>query len=153
MPEPSLVQVHIARRIGDAWEYLAVKRAQDRVTYPGIWSVVTGRIEQGELATETALRELYEETALRPTEMYCLPILIEFFSVRQNLTVHVPVFGMIVAADADVIINDEHSDFRWLPYDDIIDILPLPGLVQGTTILREYILDNEERKLFHIPLA
>ena len=143
-----MVQVHIARRIGAEVEYLALKRSDDEDIYPGIWQVVTGMIEPAESAQEAALRELHEEVGLRPREFYCLPYITSFYSIRRNQVQHVPVFGAIVDEDAEVVLSDEHSVYKWVSYDEIVGLLPFPSHKEGTKVMRDYVVDNKNKHLF-----
>jgi len=47
-------------------EILLVRRADDRVFYPGVWDVVGGHCEAGETPAETLARELAEELGIEP---------------------------------------------------------------------------------------
>lgn len=45
-------------------KFLLLKRPDDRIDSPGIWSFVTGHIQERETAEAAAIRELKEETNL-----------------------------------------------------------------------------------------
>lgn len=150
MTDPTMIQVHVARRRNDMTEYLILKRSDDEDIYPGIWQVVTGMIEPNESAQEAALRELHEEAGLRASEFYCLPYITSFFSIRRNQLQHVPVFAAIVSDDAEVILSDEHSEFKWLSFEEAMKILPFPSHKDGTKVMKEYVLENEEATLFSV---
>ena len=47
-------------------EILLAKRSSDRAFYPGVWDIVGGHVEAGELPPDALTRELYEELGIRP---------------------------------------------------------------------------------------
>jgi dATP pyrophosphohydrolase len=68
-------------------------------TLRGEWCQVAGAIEAGETAWQAALREVEEETGLRP----------------------------LVPPEGPVTLNHEHSEFRWLDWDDAAALVPFAG--------------------------
>jgi 8-oxo-dGTP pyrophosphatase MutT (NUDIX family) len=147
-----MIQVHVARNTSRGVEYLALKRADTLIRYPGIWQVITGGIESGETAPEAALRELEEEAGLVPKEFFSLPFVASFFSQRENRVQHVPVFAAIVSEAEVVRLSSEHTEYRWLAYEDILALLPFPSHKDATKIFREYIIEGKESDLFRVPL-
>jgi dATP pyrophosphohydrolase len=115
-----MIACHVVRRAadGNTYEFLQLKR--NRSDYMGgTWQIVRGRIEPGETAWQAALRELREETSLRPIEFYKLSLLEEFYLIPGETVWHVPSFVAIVDRSATVTLNEEHEDFRWTPQDRI----------------------------------
>lgn len=151
MTDPTMIQVHVARRTGEKVEYLVIKRSDHEDIYPGIWQVVTGMIEPDESAQEAALRELHEEAGLRPAEFYCLPYVASFFSIRRNQVQHVPVFAALVEENVTVTLSEEHSEYQWVSFEDAIQILPFPSHKDGTKVMKDYVIENPEKDLFRVP--
>jgi 8-oxo-dGTP pyrophosphatase MutT (NUDIX family) len=58
----------VRARRRDGLQILLGKRAPSRASYPGVWDVLGGRCEPGETPEQTLIRELVEETGVRPTE-------------------------------------------------------------------------------------
>ncbi len=89
----------------------------------GTWQSIRGRIEGNETAAEAALREMREECGLAPVELYRLAILETFFipgqSADTDVIWHSVCFCAIVAPDAEVRLNDEHTAYRWISRDQI----------------------------------
>jgi len=95
----------------------------ERADIPGFWQSVTGSLEEGETPSDTAVRELKEETGLvaRPVDLqrtvrYDIKTAWrKRFApgVKQN-TEHW--FCLRLAKPVDVVLNDkEHTGFVWLP--------------------------------------
>ncbi|MEO7066503.1 MAG: NUDIX domain-containing protein [Rhodanobacter sp.] len=93
----------------------------------GAWSYVAGHLEAGEALWQCALRELAEETSLRPTALYAADSCEQFYDVGADCVQLVPAFVAIVSDDATVQLNPEHTAFRWLTFADAMPQLPFGG--------------------------
>jgi dATP pyrophosphohydrolase len=82
----------------------------------GVWSLVRGGIEKGESAYQAALREMREETGLVPPpgQFYRLGTVEQFYTSEHDQIWMCPFFVAEVAGDAQVVLNDEHTEFRWV---------------------------------------
>ena len=59
----NLIEAHIFRKTKNGIELLLLKRSETEI-YPGLWQMVSGKIQVNEKAYQTALREIKEETGL-----------------------------------------------------------------------------------------
>jgi dATP pyrophosphohydrolase len=109
-----IVDCYVFRRRSEGVEVLLLKRAEGRYM-GGTWHAVHGRIESGETAWQTALRELREETRLRPVKFYQLDLVNTFYVAKEDAIHCCPSFAAEVDADAEPILNEEHTAYRWLP--------------------------------------
>jgi len=107
------IECYVIKRGKDGLKFLLLKRSDDDSLYPGIWQVVTGRIEAGEKAYETALREVGEETGLTPEKLYVLPHTTGLYLPDKDSVSLIPLF-VCVTRGADVKLSPEHSAFKWL---------------------------------------
>ena len=114
-----LIGCYIARKNadGDDYEFLQLKRAATDYM-GGTWQTVAGCMEQGETAWQAALRELNEETGLDPLEFYRSGIIGSFYipgpTANSDQLFHQIQFLAIVGRDAEVVLNEEHDDMRWI---------------------------------------
>lgn len=100
-------------------KFLVLKRSDDAKVHPGIWQIVTAKIDEGEKAYETARREVLEETGLEPKELFIAPAVNQFYNHLDDSVNFIPVF--IARVDSDnVKISHEHSAFEWLSIEDMI---------------------------------
>ena len=118
------VSVVLLRRIDVEWEVLLLRRNN---TLVGEWCQIAGGIEDGETAWETALREVREETGLACDQLYSADICEQFYEADRNAISMLPVFVGIVKADAPVVLNDEHSEYRWVSFDVASRMVPFAG--------------------------
>ena len=135
----NIIDMYPFRRQGDAIEFLLLKRAPDSVI-GNTWQSVHGKIEPGETAPQTALRELHEETGLSPLRFWQLECVNTFYVARIDRILMCPCFAAEIAADAAVILSDEHTDFRWEPPDRAIAIFMWPGQRRSVREVLEHIV-------------
>lgn len=119
-----IVSVVVIRGVGADTQVLLMRR---RATPAGTWAQVAGKIEAGEAAWQAARRELREETGLNPDALYCADTFEQFYEADLEAITVAPVFVARVAADAQVVLNQEHDDLRWLSFEDAIDLVDFGG--------------------------
>ena len=80
----NLIEAHIFRMNENKIEFLVLKRS-DKEIYPGLWQMVSGRIKRSEKAFQTALREIQEETNLKPKKFWVVPNINSFYLQEKDL--------------------------------------------------------------------
>jgi tRNA nucleotidyltransferase (CCA-adding enzyme) len=109
----------IFRQVDGERLYLAVEYKKEK----GYWGLVKGHVESGESELETARREIYEETGLADL------IFVDGFRVETRYQPTPSVTKLVVffvgeTQTPDInYLWDEHVAHRWLPYDQVGDIL------------------------------
>ncbi|MHB9041404.1 MAG: NUDIX hydrolase, partial [Melioribacteraceae bacterium] len=106
--------------------------------YPGLWQMVSGSIDANEIAYQTALREIKEETGLTPEKFWIVPNVNSFYSSSQDEICMIPVFAALVAEKAEVKISNEHSQFKWVGLSETLKLLAWPGQRKSVEIIYEY---------------
>jgi len=116
MPEivSNVIDVYAFRRNGTQVEFLLLKRSQGR-RLAKTWQAVHGRIEPGETAVQAALRELKEETALRPSGFWQLEFVNTFYLAAEDALLMCPCFAAEIDPATEIVLSDEHTAFRWEP--------------------------------------
>ena len=123
--------------------FLLLKRAKTKM-YEHIWQGVAGKIEKGEKSWETAKRELQEETGLKPNKMFIVDHVSKFYEQKDDRINLVPVFGIEVNT-REVVLSDEHSEFKWVTINEALDLLVWTGQKQAIKIVNDMILCNDDR--------
>ena len=139
------VACFVVRPAAGGHEFLQLRRSA-RQYLGGAWSTVRGRVEEGETAYTAAQRELHEEAGLVPLELYQLDTVDVFYLAVDDTIWHCPAFCAFVAADAAVILNDEHDAWRWVARSEIDGAFLWPGERSQIAELCREILDNGPAK-------
>ena len=91
--------------------------------YPNVWGLPGGAVEPGETPPEAAVRELWEETSLRPSAPLTL-------FTRQELPAQSRVknyfYGPTTAAQSDVVLG-EGAAMLFIPADEVLARPFTPG--------------------------
>ncbi len=110
--EVGVVDVVVFRPAAKGWLVLALQRGQ-ATRCPGAWEMVHGKVEPGEKLEHAALRELAEETGLRPDRLLSITMH-TFYLVPRGTVQLAAVFAAIVAPESVVTLGDEHTRHAWL---------------------------------------
>ena len=107
------IDLLVLRGAGEQLEVLCLRRGPNGRS-PGSWEAVHGHIDPGEKPVAAVLRELQEETGLKPERLYSLSRAEAFYRHSENEVVLIPVFAAFVARNAKVKLSDEHDEHDWL---------------------------------------
>ena len=119
-----LVSLVAIRKTEARHDVLLLKRTQSLV---GEWCQVAGSIEEGETAWQAALRELDEETGLKPNALYSADTCEQFYEADRDAITIAPVFVAFIYSGAKVSLNYEHSEYRWVSFDEAIEMVAFGG--------------------------
>ena len=127
---PLIVQSIVYRNNEGNVEFLVLKRSKEKGEF---WSIINGTLEINESIIECRNRELNEETGITKTLKWTDEI--NRFSFTYNdYTVVVLAFAVEIDKDKKVIINDEHTDYKWLNFKDTLKILKYDDEKNGIKI-------------------
>jgi len=138
----TIIEAHIFRRVPNNIEFLLMKRAPNQI-YAGLWQMITGSVEAGEKGYETVLREIKEETSLKPEDLWIVPNVNCFYAATDDSVNMVPVFVAEVSGNAVVKLSDEHVDYIWCGIDKAKELLAWPGQRKSVEIIAEYFLKEK----------
>ena len=138
-----VVDCYVFNLVDNVPEFLILKRNKNKI-YEHLWQGVAGKIEKDEKAWQTAIRELKEETGLDPSNIFIADHVSRFYETKGDRVNLVPVFGVEVSSK-DVILSDEHIDFKWVHYADARNTLVWNGQKKGLEVINDMILSNDER--------
>lgn len=94
----------------------------------GYWCHVAGRIEAGESAVATVLREFREETGAEIESLYSADYVDTFFDARINRLRLVPVFAAYWPdSDTDPVLDREHGEYCWCSLRKAVQLVPFPN--------------------------
>ncbi|MBI5404351.1 MAG: NUDIX pyrophosphatase [Ignavibacteriae bacterium] len=151
MPEilSKYIECYVYRFENGVIKYLILKRSNEKEPYPGIWQIVTGRMEKDEEAFKTALREVKEETGLDMINCFVHPKINEFYTPHNDKIYLIPVFAAEVS-DKRVIMSDEHVEFEWLNFEDAFKKIHWYSQKENLMILNDILCGKIENTMIQI---
>ncbi|MFH0948914.1 MAG: NUDIX domain-containing protein [Candidatus Aenigmatarchaeota archaeon] len=91
----------------------------------GHWDFPKGHVEKGESETDTVRREVMEETGI--SNIKIIPGFMEalkyFYKRDKELMSKDVVFFLCEAGSKDVKLSFEHIGFKWLPFNEALELL------------------------------
>ena len=138
-----VIDAYVYKKTMEGIEFLILKRAKTKI-YEHLWQGVAGKIEKGESAWQTAIRELKEETGLDPLNIFVADHVSRFYETNGDRINLVPVFGIEVDSK-DVILSEEHVEFKWVDYTEAKNTLVWNGQKTGLKIVNAMINSNDDR--------
>ena len=133
----NMIEAHIFRKKGKSVEFLLLKRSENEI-YPGIWQMVSGSIRKRETASKAAVREIIEETGIKPKKLWVIPNINLFYSPEQNIISVLPVFAAQVNIKEKVSISDEHIQYLWCSKTKAKKLLAWVGQKKSVDIIYDY---------------
>lgn len=106
--DASVIEVYVFRRRGRTVQFLALRRGPGE-SLPGVWQPVTGTLRRGETTVRGALREVREETGVRPSRLWRLETVTAYFDPRRDAIRAITRFAAEIPARAAVRRSREHS--------------------------------------------
>lgn len=141
------IELHVASKFTDGYKYLILKRSENNIVYPGIWQPITGEIEKNEVVKHSVVRELKEETNLSAEKIFLLEKINTFVIPQQDTIVLSPVF-LAVVKKADVILSDEHSEYRWVTFEEATNLIHWNNQIESLTLIEQYLKNPLQKNNF-----
>jgi dihydroneopterin triphosphate diphosphatase len=145
MPKVKVKQVdsYIYRNTDNGPLYLILKRSTGKY-YEHLWQGVAGKIEKGETAIQTVIRELEEETGKKPKKMFAADHIASFYDARNDRILMVPIFGIEVE-NSEVKLSEEHSEYKWVSFEEALALLTWKGQKEGLRTVHDEITSGDDR--------
>ncbi len=142
MDEKKLIDLYPYRLKHNDPEYLLLKRAKGQ-EYDGQWRMIGGKVEKGETYWQAALRELYEETRLKPLKFWTIPSVNRFYEHQTDQIHSIPAFAAQIDASASPTLDREHSTAEWLNIDQAVGSILWPEQRRLLKLLHNIITSNQ----------
>ncbi len=145
MPKTKVKQVdsYIYQITDDSIIYLMLKRSPGKY-YEHLWQGVAGKIEKGETAVQTIVRELEEETGKKPKRLFAADHIASFYDARKDRILMVPIFGIEVE-DSEVQLSEEHIEYKWVSFEEALTLLTWKGQKEGLRTVHDEITSDDGR--------
>lgn len=93
----------------------------------GFWCHVAGSIEEGETGIDAIVREFKEETQIEVSNLYNAQFLEQFYEASVNVIQLIPVFVVMCPPEQEVVLNEEHTEYKWCSLDEALGLAPFPN--------------------------
>ena len=138
-----VIDAYVFNRKNKEIRFLLLKRAKTKI-YEHLWQGVAGKIEAGETSWQAAIRELKEETGFEPVRIFVADHVSKFYEAHGDWVNMVPVFGIEVE-DEEVILSDEHCEFKWVDFNTAHQTLIWSGQKDGITAIFNMLNSDDDR--------
>jgi len=138
-----VIDAYVYRYTKTKLKFLILKRSKTKI-YEHLWQGVAGKIEDGETASQTAIRELKEETDLAPYKMFVADHVSSFYESHFDKINLVPVFGIEVRSK-NIVLSEEHCEYKWLEFDKAYSRLTWNGQKKGLKVIHEMLNSDDDR--------
>lgn len=106
-------------------QFLIFKRSDEKI-YGNQWRMIGGKVKADESSWEGALRELKEETGLKPVKFWVIPSVNHFYEATTDVVHSIPAFAAELKEGAEIRLNDEHSSYRWATIEEAQNFINWP---------------------------
>lgn len=105
---------------GGGYKFLVMKTREDKGSF---WQSVTGGAKEGEQEIFALKRELKEETGIEEFR--------QIINLRYSYSFFLPRYGNLIEnvyaveafPDTDIILSDEHTEYRWLDFEESLALI------------------------------
>ncbi len=109
-------------QVGGETKMVLMKRLKE-----GFWCHVAGKVEAGETGWQAIVREFLEETQIAVKELYNGEYLEQFYEPSKNRIEVIPVFVVICPPEQPIVLNPEHTEYRWCSLEEAKSVVPFPN--------------------------
>jgi len=120
--------VAVTGLIENRGKFLIIKRIEDEVAYPGMWTVPGGKVEAPDDCRSTLSREIKEETNLEIEDKVCF---IREYGFTRPDEIHV--IGLTFGCkykSGEVKLNSDFTDFAWISLEEAKKFNLIPDILE-----------------------
>ncbi|RKF17436.1 NUDIX domain-containing protein [Alginatibacterium sediminis] len=143
----SIVSGVALSRVDGETKMLLMKRVKGE-----FWCHVAGSIEGSELGWQAIIREFKEETQIEVGSLYSAHFMEQFFEPQVNVIQFIPVFVVLCRDNQAVILNDEHTHYRWCSLEQAKALTPFPGQHALYDHIWSYFVDNKPNAMLKLDI-
>ncbi len=144
-----LIDVYPYRMNGGTAEFLIFLRSSKKI-YAHQWRMVGGKVKEGEAYWQAALRELNEETSLSPRLFWTIPSINSFYEAGSDQIHQIPAFAAELPLEADPILDQEHTEFKWIPSSEVDKYIHWPEQKRLIKLAHELVVNDQILPEWHI---
>lgn len=142
MMQPNFIAAYLVDTSGAEPLYLLLRRS--KLSYlPGIWQMVTGKVEAGENACFSVQREIKEETGLKQTELYNVDVTMFYDQSKGRIAYSANFCAYVSKEDPIMLSESEHDAYQWCTVSEAASLLAFPAQKETLSFIhRHYVLEK-----------
>jgi len=117
--------------INEEGKILALKRNENKVWYPKMWDIISGKIEESESPDECFNREIFEEIGISIFKNVEKRNPYVYEENGKEWLVHP--YCCIIGLNK-IVLNKEHTEYKWMTLEEILDVEHVPPLKKDLEI-------------------
>lgn len=149
MAKKKLIDLYPYRFNEQSLEFLLLKRAEGE-KYDGQWRMIGGKVKEGEVHWKAALRELNEETGLKPAIFWTIPSLNHFYEWNTDEILLIPAFAAEINSSDSITLNKEHSTAKWFDIREATKLIIWPEQRRLLKLLHDIVTSNQILNDWHV---
>ncbi|WP_428236923.1 NUDIX hydrolase [Gracilimonas sp.] len=136
-----LIDVYPYKMKGGQPLFLIFKRSSEKI-YGNQWRMVGGKVKEGEVSWEGALRELKEETGLVPVKFWTIPSVNQFYEAKSDTIHTIPAFAAELDGNEEITLDDEHSEYKWVSIEGVEPYISWPEQRRLMKMMHDILTDQ-----------
>ena len=122
-------------------EILLLQRSE-KVYFPKMWQMVTGKIENDENALDAAKREAFEETGLILENVYNVDVSMFYDRYKNQISFSANFLSFVNRDQSITVQENEHSDFKWVSNEEAEKLLVFPSQKETLSFIYRHFLQQ-----------
>ena len=138
---PRVLLVNRCIVLDDKGKILLIRRASDDPHYPDLWECPGGKLDQGQDLNQAREREVLEETGLLVKLIHPL-VYVDSYVVGEVKYAGLPyvcLFGIAKSIGGKFGLSSEHSDAKWVTYDEALSFELTMEVRKAIIVLKDYL--------------
>jgi len=130
-PEDFCPQVEIAACYLEIENKILLLQCGVHKSEPGKWGVPAGKIEEGEMPQQAAIRELFEETGIEVEEPSQIHYVTKLYMRKPTFDYVYHLFQVQLTEIPRICLSDEHLNYHWASAEDLEELPLMVGAKEG----------------------
>jgi dATP pyrophosphohydrolase len=136
-----LIDVYPYKIVKDEVHFLIFKRSSKKI-YAEQWRMIGGKVKSDETSWLAGLRELEEETGIKPVKFWTVPSVNQFYEHKTDMIHSIPAFAAEISGQAAIALDDEHTGYKWITANDVAEYLKWPEQRRLIRLIDELLNDE-----------
>jgi dATP pyrophosphohydrolase len=122
--------------------YLLLRRAPHSYL-PGIWQMVTGKLNSEESAGSAITREIFEETGLESSTIFNVDVTMFYDQFKKRIAFSANFCAFINSSEPITLSPKEHDQYQWCTYAEALSLLAFPAQKETLTFINKWFVLQE----------